>query len=275
MQEAKGGVAGGATRRDADAAVNICRQMRDHVADVLVARVWEIDYAAFQASAAQLLAIMPQLGVGLSVEFEFFRDNLSCPDEDWDRPHTDAQIYSFTEFALPMEQHADGSCCLHYARARQWLTHMQHLESMIQDAADLLRPSRRGRNRGGRKKKPETLRLEREVQAFFREELVSLRKNGCEPSDRTARLQAIPAADVIRAINHRFDRSYPTGGDDWERVRKLVTRSPAWDVIHHGSPEYFNEDSSPDDVADRQPTRDHGWALENRLEIGSSQGRTK
>jgi hypothetical protein len=228
-------------RRDCDALVTA-------VEHVVVG--WAPDhfdfYAEFGAQADRLLNALQSLNMPLGVHFAYFCDFV-------------VRERGFTALGLPVDQDEWGTPSLDVALTRTWLGHMRELSDSLGEH----KPRRSGPSQkrgGGRQKDPAVLRLESQVAAVYQGERESLVKNGMTRPEARRRLATLTATDLLRRINEDNDHPYPLRGPEADRLKKQVTRSPAY--RRYREPEW---EESPGDEPEMLLPRDAAYALENGL----------
>ncbi len=228
-------------RRDCDALVTA-------VEHVVVGRVHDdIDfYSEFSAGADRLLHALHSLSVPLGEHFACFSDFVVCER-------------GFTALGLPVDRDEWGAPSLDVALGRMWLGHMRELSDSLGEH----KPGRSGPSQkrgGGRHKDPAVVRLESQVAAVYQGERESLEKNGMTRPEARRRLASLSTTDLLRRINEDNDHPYSLRGPEADRLKKQVTRSPAY--RHYREPEL---EESPEDEPEMLLPRDAAYALENGL----------
>jgi hypothetical protein len=229
--------------------------------DLLLGRIadeWDF-LSDFETEANEYLRLLAELGLPLSVELEFFRDHQIGDANDIESAH----IKSFTSLGFPIYHSPESGVGCALGLVCQWFRLFRSFQDdMRSSAMGRTRHTRINCSRGGRPKKPETLRLERQLQAVIAEEAKHLKRNADDAAQVLSALKALRPRDWIRRVNDRFEERYPLTGPGREKIRMQVTRSPSYQDLQKLLP------PADEPVASLVTAkRDLGLALENGLHL--------
>ena len=232
------------------------RQECDHlivaVEEVLVGRAPDgIDFLGeFQEGADRLLSGLQVLGIPLHDRLEYFRDFIVGE-------HPSAS--PFTALGLPLDRSDDGPPCLVVELGRGWLSHMRDLG----DALRYSKPAPSGNNRkgkGGRPQSDAVIRLRQQVATLLNSEIERLVKNGMPSTDACQRVKDLSSTDILRRLSDSRGNPYPLHGPEGDKLKKQVTRSPAYRSVREGTTL-----EKCYDATEEPPAKNERWAVENGL----------
>jgi hypothetical protein len=187
---------------------------------VLVGRAPDgIDFLCeFKKAADRLLSGLQLLGIPLDDRLEYFRDFVVGQ-------HPSAS--PFTALGLPLDHGDGGPPCLVVELARAWLCQMRDLGDALRYGKSAPSGNER-KGKGGRPQSDAVIKLHQQVATLLGSEIERLVKNGMPSTDACQRVKDLSSTDILRRLSDSRGNPYPLHGAAGDKLRKQVTRSPAY-----------------------------------------------